>query len=323
MKKQQAVWKLVTGSLSQNIPVMLLYVLKSSGSSPGRQGFAMAVNALEEMEGSIGGGIMEHKFVEMAKEQLRQNAPTIDVRQQFHDKKAAKNQSGMICSGEQTILLYTVKPEEKTQIDQLVESLEFYENGLLRLSPQGIQFSNALAEKDYFFKMKSEYDWLYEEKTGYKNHVYIVGGGHCSLALSRLLYTLDFYIRIFDNRTELNTLAENCYAHQKTLVNDYTNLKHLVPSGKNHYVIIMTLGYRTDFVVLKSLIDKNFAYLGVLGSKKKIAEMFKTYIKAGTPPERLKKIYSPIGLRIKSQTPEEIAISITAQIIKVKNKHQP
>ena len=105
MKKQLAVWQLIHKSLVQNIPVMLLYVLQSKGSSPGRQGFFMAVNKQGEMEGSIGGGIMEHKFVEMAKERLQdsnEKEKETVIKKQFHDKSATKNQSGMICSGEQT-----------------------------------------------------------------------------------------------------------------------------------------------------------------------------------------------------------------------------
>jgi xanthine dehydrogenase accessory factor len=322
MRKQQAVWKLIAGSLSRDVAVMLLYVLQSSGSSPGRQGFAMAVNADGAMEGSIGGGIMEHKFVEMAKEQLSQQTPKIALRQQFHDKKAAKNQSGMICSGEQTILLYPVKAEDKKYIEQIIESIGADKNGLLRLSPQGLQFTEDETERDFIFEMKSESEWLYEEKTGYKNHLYIIGGGHCSLALSRLMSTMDFYIHIYDNRPELNTLAGNDFVQEKTLVNDYSELKYLIPSGKSHYVVIMTFGYRTDDAALKALIGKEFKYMGLLGSKAKIAEMFNSYVSQGlATAERLKKIYSPVGIQIKSQTPEEIAVSIAAEIIKVKNEH--
>ena len=72
--------------MQENIPVMLLYVLESTGSSPGRQGFFMAVNANNEMEGSIGGGIMEHKFVEMAKEKLTVDSWTVDRRQKSENK---------------------------------------------------------------------------------------------------------------------------------------------------------------------------------------------------------------------------------------------
>src|SRR6476620_5706764 len=107
MNKQLSIWKLVIQSLQQNISVMLLYVLESHGSSPGRQGFFMAVNANGAMEGSIGGGIMEHKFVEMANEKLRVGSQESGVKRQVHDKLAT-NQSGMICSGEQTILLYPI-----------------------------------------------------------------------------------------------------------------------------------------------------------------------------------------------------------------------
>jgi len=71
MNKQLGVWKLIADSLQKKLPVALLYVLESKGSSPGRQGFLMAVNANGEMAGSIGGGIMEHKFVELVKEKLR------------------------------------------------------------------------------------------------------------------------------------------------------------------------------------------------------------------------------------------------------------
>jgi xanthine dehydrogenase accessory factor len=322
MRKQQAVWKLISDSLALNVRVMLLYVLESSGSSPGRQGFAMAVNANGDMAGSIGGGIMEHKFVEMAKEQLSYNEQTIALRQQFHDKKAAKNQSGMICSGEQTIVLYTVKPEEKDQIYQIIKSIDADQNGLLRLSPKGIAFSNDTSDQDFFFRMKTETDWLYEEKTGYKNHLYIIGGGHCSLALSRLMNTMDFHIHIYDNRPELNTLADNDFVQEKTLVNDYSELNQLIPSGRSHYVLIMTFGYRTDDAALRALIDKEFKYVGLLGSKNKIGEMFSSYIAAGlATEERLKQIHSPVGIDIKSQTPEEIAVSIAAEIIKVKNAH--
>ena len=105
---------------------MLLYVLESKGSSPGRQGFFMAVNAIGDIEGSIGGGIMEHKFIETAKDQLKEAvhltfsdlrnaytvAPQFTIKKQVHNKSAVANQSGMICSGEQTLLLYRIMHQD-------------------------------------------------------------------------------------------------------------------------------------------------------------------------------------------------------------------
>lgn len=317
--RQQAAWKLIADSLQHNIPVMLLYVLESKGSSPGRKGFMMAVDRDGKMEGSIGGGIMEHKFVEMAKEKLSQNEHVLAVKQQVHDKAAAKNQSGMICSGEQTILLYQVNPEDALDIDRLIDSLQQNQNGLLTLSPKGLQFGNEVDNKHDLFKMASETEWLYQEVTGYINHLFIIGGGHCALALSRMMNTLGFYVHVYENRPELNTLQQNAYANEKTLVADYSELGGLIESGDNYYVVLMTWGYRTDDIALRALIDKEFKYFGVLGSRKKIKKMFTDYREMGIAEEKLKRLHSPIGIQIKSQTPEEIAVSIAAQIIKVKN----
>jgi len=298
---------------------MLLYVLESKGSSPGRKGFLMAVTRDGEMQGSIGGGIMEHKFVEMAKEKLQSNEQLIAIKQQVHDKQAAKNQSGMICSGEQTILLYHVKPGDVGDIEKLITSLEQNKNGLLTLSPKGLSFDDEVNGREDVFKMNSETNWLYQQVTGYINHIHIIGGGHCALELSRMMSVLGFFVHVYEDRPELNTLQQNEYANEKTLVNNYSELNDIINSNINSYVVLMTWGYRTDDIALRALINKDFKYLGVLGSRKKIKKMFTDYAAMGIDEAKLKRIHSPIGLQIKSQTPEEIAVSIAAQIIKVKN----
>jgi xanthine dehydrogenase accessory factor len=320
--KNIATWKLISNSLDKGIAVMLLYVLESSGSSPGRQGFFMAVNEDGVMEGSIGGGIMEHKFVEMVKKRLKgQEDKDQEIRKQQHDKTAAKNQSGMICSGEQTILIYRVQQADLTFIQNIVQSLEQYKNGTLALSPNGINFSATVPEKDFHFEMHSEKDWKYVEKTGYKNQLFIVGGGHCALALSKLMRGLDFYIRVYDDRNELKTMLENNEAQEKHFVNNYSELKVLIPSGASHYIAVMTFGYRTDDIAIRALVEKEFKFFGVLGSQSKMKKMMTEYRSMGIKEELLQRIHAPVGLLIKSQTPEEIAVSIAAAIIAIKNKN--
>ncbi|MEQ1677221.1 MAG: XdhC family protein, partial [Chitinophagaceae bacterium] len=238
---------------------------------------------------------------------------------QVHDKSAAINQSGMICSGEQTVWLYPVKIEEAAAIGQLIHSLEENKNGTLVLSPGGLVFEETIPEKDFDLRFESEVNWQYKEKTGYKNKLFIIGGGHCSLALSRLMQPMDFYISVYDDRKDLKTLLENDPAHEKHIVDDYSALKRLIPSSANHYVVIMTFGYRTDDLAIKALLEKEFKYIGVLGSKKKMETLFADYRKQGIADDMLQRIHTPIGLAINSQTPEEIAVSIAAQIIKVKN----
>jgi len=328
MNKHLSVWKLMAESLQQQIPVMLLYVLESSGSSPGRQGFFMAVNSKNEsdsyrMEGSIGGGIMEHKFVEMAKEQLRvmsSETAAAELRKQIHDKSAAKNQSGMICSGEQTILLYPVQKKDEEQILKIISSVGQNKNGTLKLSPKGIEFSESIPEENFRFSMRSEQDWEYSEKIGYKNELFIIGGGHCALVFSKLMSGMDFYIRVYDERKNLKTMLENESAHEKHFINDYSELNSIIPAGNSHYVVIMTFGYRTDDIALRAIINKEFKYLGLLGSKSKIEKMFEDYRREGFEEKLLRRIHAPIGIPVKSQTPEEIAVSIAAEIIKIKNQ---
>jgi xanthine dehydrogenase accessory factor len=321
MQKKLATWQLISKSLLQNIPVMLLYVLESHGSSPGRQGFCMAVNLTGEMEGSIGGGIMEHKFVEMAKELLRQEGALLTIRKQVHDKSSSL-QSGMICSGDQTILLYQLKPADIDTVSAIilaesgVPTSEKLVAGTLVLSPSGIAFSTDIIPRNNF-TIHSEKDWLYQEVLGYLHKVFIIGGGHCSLALSKIMRMMDFYVQVFDTRADLHTMLQNSDAHEKTILGDYRELENIIP--EDQYIVVMTFGYRTDDIVLRCLMNKPFKYLGVLGSQAKINKMFTDYKEEGINQELLNRMHAPIGMPVKSQTPEEIAISIAAEIIQVKN----
>ncbi|MBC7826996.1 MAG: XdhC family protein [Chitinophagaceae bacterium] len=323
MHKQLSIWRLIHKSILKNIPVMLLYVLESRGSSPGRQGFFMAVTKDDEMEGSIGGGIMEHKFVEMAKERLRasKESKTTNIRKQIHDKSAAKNQSGMICSGEQTNFLYLMQGNDRIPVENLIRCLGENKNGVLQLSSDGFSFSeNVIAEENFHFEFDSEQQWLYQEKIGYKNTLFIIGGGHCALAFSRIMSMMDFYIQLFDTRPDLHTMIQNDHVHQKRVIKGYSELKELISSGRDHFVVVMTFGYRTDETAVKALLSKEFRYFGLLGSSKKIKKLLADLKKEGFSQEQLNRIHAPVGLPINSQTPEEIAISIAAQVIQIKNK---
>lgn len=311
-------WQYILSQLETGVPVVLLCVLESHGSSPGRQGFKMAVSHDRHI-GSIGGGMMEHKFVDLAKEKLLDEIDNFLVRKQVHSKSAKVNQSGMICSGEQTIYIAPLKTEDVDTVRSLVNSLERDIHGTLTISPIGIQFSAFPIKENFHFEMKSEEDWIYKEKTGSKNVLHIVGGGHCGLALSELMSKMDFHIHIYDDRPELSTMMENNFVREKKYIENYSALADMINGGENVYVVIMTFGYRSDNIALRSVINKDFKYLGVLGSQSKMNELFKEWKQDGLNLKRLEKIHSPIGLPIKSQTPMEIAVSIAGEIIKIKN----
>ena len=132
--------------------------------------------------------------------------------------------------------------------------------------------------------------------------------------------TMDFYIHVFEERNDLNTFVQNDAAHEKTVVDDYTELEKHIPAGANNYVVLMTFGYRSDGIALRAVIHKELKYLGMLGSKAKIKELFAELKQEGIAADKIDKVYAPIGIDIKSQTPEEIAVSIAAEMVKVKNE---
>ena len=93
--------------------------------------------------------------------------------------------------------------------------------------------------------------------------------------------------------------------------------------GENDFVVIMTIGYRTDKLVLKQLLNEDFLYLGLLGSEKKNEKLFAELKPEGVAKDMLDKVFAPVGINIFSKTTKEIAVSIAAQIILVKNRELP
>lgn len=322
MSRSIATWKFIGESLTADLPVVLIYVLHSEGSSPGRQGFFMGVNGKGEMSGSIGGGIMEHKFVDWSKDLLRtMNAGPVGgiIKKQYHNKTVASNQSGMICSGEQTIFLYPLQKKDLVTIGRIIDTLGSKKTGCLELGPGGMGYSVTKPGQDFAFNYVSDHEWTYLERIGPKYYLHIIGGGHCALALSRLMSTMDFYIRVYDDRKDLNTLSVNEAADEKHHVKSYEDLKTMINEGSDQFVVVMTMSYRTDDITIQALLGKQFGYFGVLGSHSKIKTMIEAYRTSGISPVQLQLIHAPAGLRINSQTPEEIAVSIAAEIISVKN----
>lgn len=283
---------------------VLLVVIANAGSSPGRKGFKMLVSK-NQLYGTIGGGIMEHKLVELAQNLLLKPAFEPFIKQQIHNKNATTNQSGMICSGEQTIAFFDITAKYLLVLNQILT----LKNGTINYSNQGITTASIRTEKLL---------WFYEEKNDLVQKVYIIGGGHVSLALSEVLARLDFEIHVLDHRENLNTMTNNPFAQTKQTVL-FEEIEKYIPEGNTIYVVIMSFGYRTDDCIIRQLITKNYKYIGLLGSKAKIATLFQNLISDGFDAKQIAKVHAPIGIDIKSETTQEIAISVAAQLIQVKN----
>lgn len=320
MIKETEIWRFAAERLKLNESVMLLVVAESSGSSPGRQGFKMVV-APDEMRGSIGGGVMEVALVELAKGKIKKAKGKIEaeVIEQVHQKNAP-NASGMICSGMQTVLLFPLNSNHFSAVTEIIAALENGQQKQLLINNSTLIIIDPEANSPEFdFTKLADDGFVYEERIGVKNRLYLVGGGHCALALSELMSKLDFHITLFDDRNDLNTLEKNEFAHEIRIIESYEKIADLIESGADVYVVVMTLGYKFDEIVIRRLFDKNFKYFGVLGSRAKMKTLLRELEKEGFEKEKLAQIRTPIGLDIRSRTPEEIAVSIAAEIIAVKN----
>ena len=321
VNKELDLWNFVRDGLLKNQPVMLLVVAESSGSSPGRQGYKMAVGADGELCGSIGGGVMEVQLADAAKWKIENGNWKIDTEivRQIH-RKNVSNSSGMICSGEQTVIVKHLSPDDLETVLQIVVILNNREPRAFEISHSSFQVTEKTQDSSsFYFSKVSDTEFIYEERLGHKHNLFIIGGGHCSLALSELMSKLGFYIRLFDDRPELNTLEKNRFANEITIIDSYENIANFVLSGDENYVVVMTIGYKFDEIVIRKLFDKEFKYFGVLGSKAKMKTLLKSLEKKGFDSAKLDQIHTPIGLAINSRTPEEIAVSIVAEIISVKN----
>ncbi|AMR28748.1 hypothetical protein A0257_17685 [Hymenobacter psoromatis] len=305
-------WTLAAAALRAGRPAALLCVVRSEGSSPGRQGFKMVVTA-EAVAGSIGGGIMEHKWVELARQRLREADPTPLLRPQVHRREAPADRSGLMCAGEQEILLWPLRPHDLPVVAAIETALQSLSGGAWEVSEvTGLRLLAAAPAGFYAYHPGPA--WAYREQLGFRDQLTIVGGGHVSLALSQIASSLQFEITVLDNRADLPTLDANPYAHHRRRV-PYETLA--LPPGPHHYVVVMTVGYRTDAVVLRRLLGKSFAYLGVMGSATKVAELRRVLLEEGFS---LDGLLGPIGVPINSRLPEEIAVSVAAELIRVRNQ---
>lgn len=145
--------------------------------------------------------------------------------------------------------------------------------------------------------------------------VYVFGGGHVSQQLVPLLSRVGFRTVLFEDRPEFST-PELFPTAAEIIRGDFA---HISESGveitPRDYVIIMTRGHQKDFEVLDQTLRTGAPYVGCIGSRRKVATTTERLLAAGVSKEMLSHMHSPIGLEIKAETPEEIAVSITAQLI--------
>ena len=160
---------------------------------------------------------------------------------------------------------------------------------------------------------------MFKQQIGSRPRLIICGGGHVSAALVRMASLLAFDIWVIEDRPLFADNAKRQGADH-VICGDYKKtLARLEPQADDYYVC-MTRGHRFDMECLTEIFRKPYAYVGMMGSKKRAAIVKKDLEEAGFSQETISGLHSPIGLAIGGQTPEEIALSVISEIVKCKNE---
>jgi xanthine dehydrogenase accessory factor len=149
--------------------------------------------------------------------------------------------------------------------------------------------------------------------------VYIFGGGHISVQLAPLVEKVHFRVVVIDDR-EMFANRERFPEVDEVIVSEFEKCFEQIEIDDSSYIVIVTRGHLYDGFVLEQAIKTNARYIGMIGSKKKIRTLYQSLKKKGISKEALNQVHAPIGLEINSETPEEIAVSIAAELIKVRGE---
>ncbi len=329
--------KLFTGirdALVRGEDLVLCTIIASSGSTPRGSGAKMAVFADGSSLGTVGGGAVEYESIRLAKQALA-------GRKAFtHRFVLTKNQTadiGMICGG-QVVVCFQFFAGGDPEAIRLAESV-------LSLFPQrknawlvtvlsegagartgvyardtGLLFLDGVPEEEILplvgarAMLKRGEPGYYVEPLTRAGYVYVFGGGHVSRELVPAITHVDFSVIVYEDREEFADPAL-FPAAVGTVVGAYTELSRHIAITADDYVVIMTRGHQADFEVLEQALRTDAAYIGVIGSRHKIAATNKRLIEAGIPEEALSRVHTPIGLEVLAETPAEIAVSIAAELI--------
>jgi xanthine dehydrogenase accessory factor len=341
--------------LSDDSPLVLATVTGSQGSTPQKPGSSALFNKDGLISGTVGGGIVEGKVQKIVSEALLSKQSGYF---QFNLANDITKTEEAICGGQIRILIdanlknqISVFRQIKQSIDERIPGVlgtmvtRFTEETVLinrlwmsrTFRPQiaswflekteaammGMISENnpsAFREMELIIPGEEHSSVFFMESVFPLPQLIIAGAGHIGRALSHLGNMLGFEVTVIDDRPEYAN-NENIPDASRIIVKDIGEAMQETGKNDNTYVVIVTRGHKDDAAALRPCIGSALAYTGMIGSRKKIAAMREDFIVKGwATAEQWDTIYAPVGLDIKSQTVEEIAVSIAAQLVLVRNE---
>jgi xanthine dehydrogenase accessory factor len=339
--------------LTQGREVVLATIIRQKGSSPRTQGTQFLIHPDGTFSGSIGGGRLEADVLTAAPKVFSERKNKM-IYFRLRGEEVAETE--MICGGEVDVyleLLSDRNPEQQEIFKKILEAqhkgrpcllatlLEDYRSeaqkqtkvlydpdemsGLEAVSwitpvlqelPQILESNQA---RLLTARIEGKEKKIFLEPLMAPPIVYIFGAGHISVSLCPLAKMVGFQVVIFDDRGEFANVQRFPEADE-IVVRPFEQILQEFSFGPNAYIVVVTRGHLHDYQILRIVLKDTPRYIGMIGSRHKREVVFKALREEGFTEERIRSVYSPIGLDIQAETPEEIAVSITAELIQVRGQ---
>jgi xanthine dehydrogenase accessory factor len=348
MNENEYLAKTVNAQLEAGRPIVVVSIMGISGSTSRHGGTKMVVGADGKSHGTIGGSLIEAAAVSEAKKILA-TAKSKVLAYELTGKDVTA--SGMICGGKAEILLdYLAATKENLEFsrqwrDAIKRGKDFYLLTYIRGKNNALEITgHAILDADgsplsptptvpEIVKLKSELhnisatavlfldegrvmvDRIRKIKT-----LYCFGAGHVAVPTAHLAAIVGFRAVVTDDRAEYANAERFPEASEIRVIRDYTKAFDGLEIDEDSFIVIVTRGHQYDREVLESSLKTKAGYIGMISSRKKRQAIYEYLMARGVKKERLEQVHSPIGINIGGETPEEIAVSIVAEMIKVRGE---
>lgn len=321
-------------------PFALATVVTRDGSAPRSTGAKMLVRQDGGIAGTVGGGILEAQVMHLAGQMIRERAATVQG-YQFAGEDA--NDLSAICGGQVEVLVEAVDPADPQTV-QVIQGLAdasvhcrkswwvtVFDAKAAETSHTLVQLDGtAIGELPAGLSIQQVMDtqqarWLelssqkvFIEPNRPAGTAFIFGAGHVSRSLAGFTSEVGFRTVVLDDRAEFANRERFPGADELIVVDSFEDVMQKVPIEPDSFIVIVTRGHENDLTVVAQALKTNAGYIGMIGSRHKCALTFEELRRQGFSEEDIQRVYAPIGIPIDDETPEEIGVSIVAQMIQVR-----